>query len=292
MQYTIQNGNLSAKINSLGAELVSLTDGAAEYIWTGDPTYWGGQNPHLFPVIGRVKEGHIDFDGVAYPITSHGFARRVEYDVVAQSEESISLRTYASAMTKEAYPFDFELTITHTVTADGFITHFAVKNVDTKPMPFNLGGHTGFNLPAIGAQSVEGCSVEFDKEEHATVWYADEKYLIRDDFVRTDLLQGTNRIDMTNELFDGDALILGNLNSTSVRLASPDGRAVRMDFAGFPAFAIWTPTGKAAPFVCLEPWLGLPSKTFNSCEFSDKPYTITLQPGEESTLAYTVHLEL
>ncbi len=291
MKYTIASGRFSATVNDMGAELVSLTDGNAEYIWIGDETYWGGQNPHLFPVIGRVKKGHIDFDGVAYPMQSHGFARRHPYTVVEHSADRIVMRLTENETTLASYPFTFELTIAHTVFDGGFTTSFTVKNTDTKPMPYNVGAHTGIHLPAIGAQSVEGCRLEFEKEETATVWYGDEHILIRDDFVRTDILQHTNRVDLTNELFDGDALICGNLNSQSLRLISPDGRAVRMDFAGFPVMAIWTPPKKAAPFVCLEPWHGMQSKTFASCSFDDRPYTVTLAPGEEQTHAYTVCVE-
>ena len=291
MRYTITDGKFTATVDTMGAELVSFTDGAQEYIWTGDPTYWGGQNPHLFPVIGRVKEGHIDFDGVAYPMQSHGFARRNDYTVVAHTENSISLRLTENETTLASYPFAFELTITHTVTGNAFTTEFVVKNTDSKTMLYNLGGHTGINLPALGAQSVEGCRLEFEKEETATVWYGDEHVFIRDDFVRTDLLQHTARVDLKNELFDGDAIFIGNMNSQSVRLIAPDGRSVRMDFAGFPVMAVWTPPKKNAPFVCLEPWHGLQSKTFASCEFSERAYTIALNPGEAHTLAYTVTAE-
>ena len=42
----IQNENVSAEINTLGAELVSFKgDDGFEHIWQGDPKYWGGHAP-------------------------------------------------------------------------------------------------------------------------------------------------------------------------------------------------------------------------------------------------------
>lgn len=51
----IQNENVSAEINTLGAELVSFKgDDGFEHIWQGDPKYWGGHAPVLFPIVGAT----------------------------------------------------------------------------------------------------------------------------------------------------------------------------------------------------------------------------------------------
>ena len=113
---------------------------------------------------------------------------------------------------------------------------------------------------------------------------------VRDDYVRTDILQNTDTINCTQEMFAGDALMIGNLRSTKVRLVTPAGLGVEMDYSGYPVMAFWTPPAKNAPFVCLEPWHGLPANTFESGEFSEKAFAIGLAPGEEKALSYSVKL--
>ena len=56
MLISIKNENVSAAVETLGAELVSFksTDDF-EHIWQGDPKYWGGHAPVLFPIVERHK---------------------------------------------------------------------------------------------------------------------------------------------------------------------------------------------------------------------------------------------
>ena len=84
--------------------------------------------------------------------------------------------------------------------------------------------------------------------------------------------------------------MIGNLRSKRVRLVSPAGAGVEMDFTGYPVMAFWTPPGKNAPFICLEPWHGLPANTFESGEFSEKAFAIELSPSEEKSFSYSVKL--
>jgi len=74
---TLTNGSWGAKISEMGAELKSLANLATgqEHIWNGDPAWWNGSAPVLFPVIGGLKDGAYSFEGKQYKLPSHGFAR-------------------------------------------------------------------------------------------------------------------------------------------------------------------------------------------------------------------------
>lgn len=290
MEYVLTCGKYSAKVNSMGAELVSFSDGEKEYIWTGDPEFWNGHNPNLFPVIGRLKNGTVAFDGVRYEMPKHGFARKREFELLSKTEDSISLIINEDEDSKKAFPFAFSFIVTHRIFEGGFETVYTAKNNDTKTLYCNIGGHPGINLSALNANTVEGCKLIFNKVENPTVWYCDENYFVRDDFVRTDILNNTDTIVCTQEMFAGDAIMIGNLSSTKVRLESPEGLGVEMDFTGYPVMAFWTPPAKYAPFLCLEPWYGLPCKTFESGEFSEKPFAIKLCSGEEKAVTYSVKI--
>jgi galactose mutarotase-like enzyme len=74
---SISSGALTARINPLGAELTSLTDGAgAEYMTDADPAFWTGHAPVLFPIVGGLVDDTYRVDGQSYHLPRHGFARR------------------------------------------------------------------------------------------------------------------------------------------------------------------------------------------------------------------------
>ena len=68
MQFTIENDQLRVTVDSLGCEVVSVEgkkDGC-EYLWTGDPQFWSGHAPTMFPICGRLNEGKYFYDGKEY----------------------------------------------------------------------------------------------------------------------------------------------------------------------------------------------------------------------------------
>jgi galactose mutarotase-like enzyme len=74
---TLNNGLWGARIAGMGAEMKSLMDlsSGQEYVWNGDPAWWNGSAPILFPVIGGLKAGEYSYEGKSYTLPSHGFAR-------------------------------------------------------------------------------------------------------------------------------------------------------------------------------------------------------------------------
>ena len=77
MRITLRRGGLTAEAETMGGELVSLRDRQdTEYIWNGDPAYWPGRNPVLFPIVGGLKGGKISIGGETYEMGRHGFARQ------------------------------------------------------------------------------------------------------------------------------------------------------------------------------------------------------------------------
>ena len=90
MQFELSYNGLRAQVESLGGELVSLTDpSGTEYIWCGNSAYWSGRNPVLFPIVGRLRDGVTTFDGIPYEIAQHGFARRQEFAVIDRADDHV-----------------------------------------------------------------------------------------------------------------------------------------------------------------------------------------------------------
>ena len=55
-----------------------------------------------------------------------------------------------------------------------------------------------------------------------------------------------------------------------------------------PLFGIWSPAGKNAPFVCIEPWYGRADKTDFSGTIADRDYDNVLAAGESFEAEFTV----
>ena len=57
MEYTLKNKKLTVVFESKGATLHSIKDNdGVEYLWEGNPEYWSGQAPVLFPICGSIRD--------------------------------------------------------------------------------------------------------------------------------------------------------------------------------------------------------------------------------------------
>ena len=107
---------------------------------------------------------------------------------------------------------------------------------------------------------------------------------------RTRVLNGGKQIALQHSLFYKDALVFDNLKSRSVKLYSQkSGRGVKMDFAGFDYFGVWSAVNDA-PYVCLEPWTGCATCTDEDDVLANKRGMCMLQVGNERRSAFSVTL--
>ena len=290
MELQLKNGAMRAVVTDAGAELIGLTDGrGVEYIWYGDAAYWGGRNPVLFPIVGCLADGKVNIKGETYYMGRHGFARNQVFDVVAQGEAFVEYRLVSNEATKEKYPYDFELRVKHTLHEDGFTTAYTVINIGAEALPYCIGAHTAFRCPMKEGEQFSDFEIFFPEEETCHT-----RVLTADGYVRSDktlpMLESTHVLPLGYEVFaELDTLIFEDLKSKQVTLRhKTSGHGVTMEFADFPLMAFWTNGGKQAPFICIEPWQGCAAVVGESGNYEDKPYVVTLQPGEQKTLAYTV----
>lgn len=291
LELKLRHGKLKAVVETMGGELVSLTDAAGtEYIWYGDARYWAGRNPVLFPIVGRLKDGAVRFDGVSYEMAQHGFGRRNEFGVAEQGEDFVVFELRESKNTLQIYPFRFTLRVRHQLLDNGFETRFEVSNTGETPMPFCIGAHTAFNCPMQAGLKFEDYRLVFDRQEDCSAMVPTKQGCLSRACTEY-VLPGTDTIPLDHRIFDRvDTLIFEGLNSTGVSLLDPKGHGVHMAYEDFPMIAFWTKPGSDAPYLCLEPWHGCGAFEDESGEFTDKPHCIVLEPGCTKVLHYTVTL--
>lgn len=262
MTTTIKNSNLTAKINHFGAELISLKNNAQkEYIWEGNPDFWGKHSPILFPIVGTLKNNSFHYDGKDYQLSRHGFAREMEFDLVEKSENSATFSIKSSTETLKKYPFEFELQLIYTVEGFNLDIEYKVINNGKSAMPFSIGAHPAFALPG----NFENYSIAFNKEESL------EYYLLENDLIsnQTKKLEVQNKqVPLTYQLFENDALIFKTLESDSLTILENSNPIVTVHFEDFPSLGIWTKMN--APFLCIEPWFGYSDTNENSGNLFEK----------------------
>lgn len=288
MIYEISNKNLTAKIDSLGAQLISLKDaGGHEFLWVGDPKYWREHAPVLFPIVGALRENRTRIDGKWYEMTRHGFAKKMEFSLKEQEEGSLALCLESSDETRAVYPFDFTFTVTYTLSEEGITTRFTVNNTGSVPLPYAVGGHPGFNLPVDEDAEFEDYTIQFPKNEYQACPAIDLETGLIDGEKKGFRLNG-REIPLQHSLFYQDALVFENLNSQTVRIVNKkSGKGIEMDFAGFPMLGVWSAVNDG-PYVCLEPWTGCATLTTEGDEFLEKKGMVQLAPGRQAEHSFTV----
>ena len=287
MELELKRGGRTARVATHGGELVSYRDEhGLEYIWTGDPAYWPGRNPLLFPIVGGLRDGKVYIGEKEVSMNRHGFARTSEFTVAGQGEDWAELELRESPDTLAVYPYPFHLVVRQQLTDTGFTTTIMVTNTGDQPMPFCLGAHTGFRCPLEEGEAFSDYQILFDQKETCPTLIPDANGLDRARI--RPFLEDTDALDLDHRYFtEMDTLIFEGLQSQSVRLRSKkSGKGVRMTFPGFPVLALWTMSDKAAPYLCIEPWHGVPAVVGEGPQLADKAFCITLAPGESRTLGY------
>jgi galactose mutarotase-like enzyme len=254
--YTIESEKLSVAINSQGAELKSVwhKHHSLEYMWSADPAFWAKTSPVLFPVVGELKDKTFRYKCQMYRLPRHGFAREKTFAVSDQQKNTITFLLESDEDTLADYPFPFSFSIVYVVVGDELSVTYVVENRGEEPMWFSVGGHPAFKLPLAEGTSYEDYKLVFNKPENAGRWPISKDGLL--ELVPQPLLQNTDTLPLTKELFARDAVVLKHLESDNVKLVSDKTRhGIQFSFDGFPYLGLWAAPG--ADFVCIEPWCGI-----------------------------------
>ena len=271
MTHTLQNQYLRVGIRDQGAELTSLFNRQTntEHLWQADPNVWPWHAPNLFPVVGGQTNNEIVVNGQTYPMKRHGFARTSEFICTESSPEFASFELHSSEATKAIYPYDFMFEITYELNGPELTITYRVKNKGTDNMFMSVGAHPAFNVPFKPGEDYTDYYLEFERDGSLETSLLGADGLLNGEKQRISL--DNRQLNLTPDLFNNDALVLLSLKSRQVTLKShKNDQSIRIDFAVFPYLGIWAKPG--APFVCIEPWLGV-------ADTSSKPRPIESKQG-------------
>ncbi len=279
---TIKNEFMTAKFNELGAELKSLICCDTEYIWNGDDKYWSLSSPLLFPICSGLKDDTYILDGKKYTMYKHGFARKSIFEVENLQENTVTFLIKSNEVTKENYPFDFELRVTYTIINKTLIVAYDVKNLTDGEMYFSIGAHEGYDCP----EGIEEYDVIFPQNETLDAYDLDGNALLE---TKTRIIENSDRLALKYDYFVKDALVFKELKSKSMILKHKNSeKSIKLSFEGCDYFLIWTKVG--APYICLEPWCGITDSPDTDQNIKTKEGIITLEKGARFNNTHTIEI--
>lgn len=286
--HKINNDILSIAVKPTGAELSSLKNlnTGIEHLWQGNSEFWTGQAPNLFPVIGLLKDGEFTYEGKTYQMPKHGFVRHNEnIKLKEKTDHKLVFELEFSEETLKIYPFKFKFQISYTLDQDKLEVAHKVINLDDKALYFSLGGHPAFNAPISNNEAYEDYYLEFDQKLDLSTHLLDQNGLVS---ANTEgILDNEDKIRLHKNLFDNDALIFKNIQAKKVSLKSQNsGEILNVEYSDFKNLGIWAKPG--APYVCIEPWLGIADLADTNKEFKTKEGIEKLESNTDFTATYTI----
>ena len=287
--YSLSNSILTVSISAKGAELQSILHkgNGLEYMWSGDPAFWGKKSPVLFPIVGGLKNNTYQYKGKSYSLGRHGFARERDFIVTKQSENSITFTLKADDESLQVYPFDFRFSLIYTLDQNKITVTYLVENKGNERMYFSVGAHPAFAVPLTAGTDYTDFYLSFNHIEGSGKWPLSADGLIKK--MPDAFLINTRRLPLTKELFYGDALVFKDLVSDSISiLCDKTAHGLCVSYDNFPFMGIWS--AKNADFVCIEPWCGIADSEDASGDITEKEGIHSLAPTEQFRRSWSIEV--
>lgn len=263
-------GNTKAHVNAFGAELRSLEVDGFEYLYQGDPAYYGRTSPTLFPIVGRFLNDTYYVGKQYYKMPVNGFAKERNFTVVERSNEHVCFELKQDERTMVMYPFEFTLHVEYALIQKGMNVTFSVQNTGSQSLPYAVGLHTAYRWPLAPELISTDYQLDFEKEEDLTSfnpfnWKCPE------------FIKGKGK-PIKHEYWSNFTRSFTDIKSKWVGLSCPmHPRAVRIHRSEFDYLAVWTMQEEKAEFLCIEPCMSVHAGAATTIE--ERNGTEVLAPG-------------
>lgn len=281
---------MNISVSKIGAELQSIVANRREYLWQGDPEFWGRRAPILFPIVGKLADDKLCIDGHEYTMKQHGFARDTEF---VESNGRYVLTENG----RENYPYAYELAVKYLVDGNTLTCNWQVTNRGDENMYFQIGAHPAFLLPDYDAKDViHGYIQCYDANDNVVspmvfstlvnglrAHYSQPKTLLNDKGI----------LALTDTTFADDAILIEAHQVAKVTLFDKQGkRVLSVSCPQADAFGLWAPNKPGCPFVCIEPWCGIADNAGFKGDISERDCIHSLESGESFNFNYSLTLNL
>lgn len=271
MIYNIKNKYLEVAVNSDGGSMTSIKYLGEERQWQGGE-FWKGQDVVIFPIVGHTEEYEVD--GKTYTPKSHGVARYSEFALADITLDKLTLVLTSNAVTRQTYPYDFELSIAYELKKNTVKITYTVKS-EGGEIPFYVGGH-----PAMRAPEGEAV-IEFENEETPVLYPLGKGEAVE--------MEGMKRFVANKQFFkECKTFQLGNLSGGNVHALTSDGYRYIYK-SDCPVFAFWS-NEDGGDYICVEPWWGINDYEGAPKELKDKLF-INFADEKGKSFSYTLTID-
>ena len=283
----LENEFLKVAVSTKGAQLTSVYNKASqtEHLWQADPQIWGYHAPNLFPVVGGLINDELLVDDKTYSMTRHGFARQSEFILLENDEVHAAFSLPNCEKTLKVYPYKFDFQVLYTLIENALRVTYKLISHDKKTIFFSVGGHPAFNVPFNAGEKYEDYYLEFETgEKLVTHLLSPEGFFTGETHP---VAAPKNKLYLTRDLFDHDALVFKDLKSREICIKSDKHeQSVSVEFPHFNYLGIWAKGG--GDFVCIEPWLGCADSAGKHVDISQKEDIQKLKPGHVFEAAFFI----
>jgi len=273
MIYTFSNKALEIKVNTKGAELISLLYKGKELLWQANEP-WKRTAPILFPIVGKLKNNQYRYLNTIYTLEQHGFARDKEWLCTSLNAKQgkIQFELTDDEETFSKYPFRFSLISEYSFIDDNSIKiHFKVFNPHYNVLPFSIGLHPAFNT----FNDLDNCRVFFKGH---SIPLPLKRTLLKDGLLsdEKEIISDEPTIKLQTCLFENDAIVLENTGINEMILSNKHWNYQISIKSDCKHWGIWT-KAKYLDFVCIEPWMGIADTINTNGDILNKKDIILLQ---------------
>ena len=278
---TLKNNVMSVEISEKGAEIRRVTVNGEERLWSGDPAFWTGTAPVMFPICGGLPEDKFTYAGKEYTLTKHGFAKSMGFEVENQNGLSATFLLKSNAETLKMYPWKFEFRITYSLKGSRIKIDYDVKNLSNDTMYVSPGAHEAYACP----EGIEDYDVIFEKKETLYSCALDGNLISEK---RIPIIKDTDTLPLYYSFFAVDALVFKDLKSRFATLRNrKTGKCTSVSFDGFDYFLLWTKPG--AGYICMEPWTGIPPMVGSNKDITAKEGITAVAAGGTLSLTHSIY---
>ena len=288
----LKNEQLTVEFQALGGTFASIKNAAGrEYLWQGDPAFWGGQAPICFPICGSLRNNTaVTIEGKTLSMPRHGIVKDREFALVEQTETSLTFRLEADEALKKMYPYDVCFETSYALEGNKIHITYRVCNLGDVKLPYTMGGHTGFKCPLDEGEDYSDYVVEFDQVEQNTVPTPVAATALLDTQNRMPIPQEGKKLPLSHDLFLHDLLCYDQLKSSSVTLKHKnEEKGVRVSFPNLPYLVLWS-SMNGGSFLCIEPWSGTCTAEDEDDIYDHKPGVSYVKPGQKGEIHFTYEI--
>ncbi|TSD67909.1 aldose 1-epimerase family protein [Inquilinus sp. KBS0705] len=285
----LENEYLKVAVDTKGAQLSSFYNKATgtEQLWQANTDIWPWHAPNLFPIVGQLINNELLVDGQKYALPRHGFARHSEFILLEKDEAHAAFSLPYCEKTLAVYPYKFDFQVLYTLIDNALRVTYKLINRDKKAVYFSVGGHPAFNVPFNAGESYTDYYLEFETPEHL------ETHLLSPEGTFNGETQSVttpnNRLYLTRDMFDKDALVFKNIKSRMVTIKSDKhDQSLSVEFPHFNYLGLWAKPG--ADFVCIEPWLGCADNAGEPADIANKEAIQKVVTGHVFEASYYISI--